>query len=128
VKYAYDDSNNIRLERGSTRTVILMKRHAFKLPTLSSWRRFLQGLLANMQEVNWSRIDSPYLCPVLFHPPLGFLVVMPRCASIDSIKTGSMEAENWRDKGSYLIPVEYKADSFGYYGGGIVAIDYGQGY
>jgi hypothetical protein len=45
---------------------------------LLSWKHFLYGLLANMQEAQFSKTSWPELCPVLWSLPGGFLVVMPR--------------------------------------------------
>jgi len=40
------------------------------------------GLLANMQEVKFSKMNDERLCPVKFHLPGGWLLVMPRCKII----------------------------------------------
>ncbi|MCM5689520.1 hypothetical protein CN140_02645 [Sinorhizobium meliloti] len=67
---------------GATRTVILTRRYALKLPSFKSWRLFLQGLLANMQEREFGKAERDGLCPVLFSIPGGLLVVMPRCSAL----------------------------------------------
>ncbi len=49
-----------RVTTGVTRTVFLCGRLAFKLPCMRyGWRLFLQGLLANMQEREFSRTRWP---------------------------------------------------------------------
>jgi hypothetical protein len=58
---------------GVSRDVLCIGRWALKFPKLRTWRAFLIGLLANMQERDlWKRGDWPeLLCPVVFartHP------------------------------------------------------------
>lgn len=112
--------------RGATRSVLLTERYAFKVPRLASWRLFLCGLLANMQEREFSRGGWPELCPVLLSLPGGWLVVMPRAAPLTDAQWDQTEA--WMHEDSdrdYVLPVELKRDSFGLLGSRIVAVDYG---
>lgn len=118
------------LLKGATRCVLLTKRHAFKVPRLVSWRLFLCGLLANMQEREFSRAGWRELCPVLFSLPGGWLVVMPRAEPLTDGEWDFMDIvgdrEKWPDRGDYVVPVEMKRDSFGWIEGrGVVAVDYG---
>ncbi len=121
---------------GCTRIVFLVGRFAIKVPQLwacdgkLSWSQFLHGLLANMQEVTFSRARWPELCPVKFHVPGGFLVIMPRCEvmpeteqailAIQAVMTGA-------ERKGYIIPAEGKANSWGTLDGRMVALDYGNG-
>lgn len=113
---------------GSSRTVILTKKLAYKFPSFYSWKHFLWGLLANMQEREFSKIKEMQskLCPVLFSVPGGFLVVMPK---VRVLRDGEMTREQLNDfctcNENYTIPAEPKPDSFGYHNGNLVAIDYG---
>jgi hypothetical protein len=109
---------------GATRLVWISKKYAVKVPRPSRWRLLLCGLLANMQEVEFSQAGWPELCPVLFSLPAGLLVVMPRCETLGRAM-GSVEFEAFTKKQDYVVPVENKPDSFGWYEGQIVAIDYG---
>ena len=109
---------------GATRLVLLTKRYAFKLPTIFSYTRFLHGLLANMQEVEWSKPRYPQLCPVIFSLPLGLLVVMPRCQPLTE-QYNSLDVDSWINLEDCVLPVEPKQDSFGVLNGQIVAVDYG---
>jgi hypothetical protein len=115
---------------GATRFVVLTRRWAIKLPRLVSWRLFLCGLLANMQEREFSRTGWPELCPVLFSLPGGWLVVMPRAEPLEDGEWALLDImgtrEQWADRGEYVVPVEMKRDSFGWLPDrGIVAVDYG---
>lgn len=130
---------NFKIEYGCTRFVILTKKYAIKIPQFKyKWRHFLQGLLANMQEISFSKINDERLCPIKFYIPGGWLLVMPRCAPITEATFSTLdltrfwpdESEDYHPKNTceranYNAPVENKIDSFGYYNNKIVAIDYG---
>ena len=118
---------------GVTRTVILTKRWAIKLPCLVyGWKYFLYGFLANMQELEWSGFDER-LCPIRFALPGGALVVMPRCEPLTDEEFCDSVAEDWNlmcdlstgEKLCAELPVEMKTCSFGRLNGRIVAVDYG---
>lgn len=121
------------IRRGSSRTVLLTKRYAFKFPTFTSWKLFLYGLLANMQEKTFSGMQIPELAPVLFALPGGFLVVMPRVdvksfeaddrfVYLDMFKAARAKSEH-RDILTNIV--EQKVDSVGMWNGKVVAVDYG---
>ena len=110
----------VRCLNGATRIVLLVGGYAVKLPRLNTWRTFLNGLLANMQEREFSLTGWPELCPVLFSFPGGWLVVMRRARPLTYCE---FEAVDMRGFGG--IPVEGKRDSFGWLDGRIVAVDYG---
>ena len=116
----------IEVHSGSSRLVILTRRHALKLPHPGSWRRFLRGLLANMQEAAFGRLGWPEVCPVLWAMPGGWLVVMPRATCLTTPTPFDEEYHarltNLPDR---VIPAENKASSWGYLGGRLVAVDYG---
>jgi len=116
--------DHLAVMRGATRTVLLTKRYAIKVPRLASWRLFLCGLLANMQEREFSRAGWPELCPVLFSLPGGWLVVMPRAAPLSDLEWAQIDMR-WPDRADYVVPVEMKRDSFGRLLSRIVAVDYG---
>lgn len=116
---------------GCTRTVILTRRWAIKLPGLWAyspcewWRGLLYGLLANMQEAKFSKTGWPELCPVSFALPGGFLVVMPRARVMSDDEFIAFDVKAFLDRPNYTVPAEAKSNSFGFLDGRIVAIDYG---
>lgn len=110
---------------GATRAVLLTGKLAWKVPRMSTWRTLLNGLLANMQEREFSRTGWPELCPVLFSLPGGWLVVMARCRPLDDAEWCYFEYELFTEHPDYTIPVEPKQDSFGWLDGRVVAVDYG---
>lgn len=118
------------LRTGCTRIVIVTKRFAFKLPNfLDGWSMFLRGLLANLEEAGWSKMlwkneNSMGLCPVVFSLKGGFLIVMRKARILTWEEFCEFDYETFtRTKAP--IPVEQKADSFGWLDGEIVAVDYG---
>lgn len=128
----------ISIKHGSTRSVILTKRYAIKVPTFYNWENFLYGLLGNIQEKLFADVCKGFVAPILFYTPGGFLSVMPRC------EVQSMDESNvnrFKDIDQWMIRlsreadadvkrileniVEFKIDSVGIYNGKPVAIDYG---
>lgn len=119
------------VRRGTTRTVVLIGRWAIKIPTFSRWELFLRGLLGNLQETMFTKLNSPFLCPVVLSVAGGFLNVMPRTTPLTESQFNSIDYATWikngRDlpDGEWILPVENKIDSFGLFNGKIVAVDYG---
>lgn len=110
---------------GTHRTVYLIGSWAIKRPVFVEWRLFLYGLLANMQETNFSRTGWPELCPVIFGCPGGFFLIMRRAEPLPNATFWMLDYEAFRQQKDYVVPVENKYDSFGLYDGRIVAVDYG---
>jgi hypothetical protein len=106
---------------GRNRWVLLTRRYAFKFPTLASWRDFLFGLLNNQNEAANCHRDGA--CPVLWACPGGWLLVMPRCVTMDEDIFALFDSVAWAKRTG--LRVEHKPDSFGFHQGRIVAVDYG---
>ncbi len=114
------------VKHGTTRRVILTPKYAFKFPNPTEWRLFLHGLLANMQETTFSRMKSDLLMPVKFSIPGGWLVIMPRGRPLtEEDHEQYPHLPQWDDKLQFKLPVENKRDSYAWYQGRIVAVDYG---
>lgn len=113
--------------QGITREVFLIGRYAIKVPKMIyGWQKFLCGLLANMQEAQFSCAGWPELCPVVFSIPGGWLLVMRRATPLTDEEWQTFDAQKFVDgNGEHRVPAETKRDSFGLYGGKVVAIDYG---
>lgn len=108
----------INIKKGSTRIVILIFNIAIKIPNFFSWRLFLQGLLANMQEKTFNEYSS-LLCPVIFYIPGGFFIVMPKCFSLKE------KDRKYMFKKAKNLDIEQKLCSFGWLNKKVVAVDYG---
>lgn len=117
----------MKLKKGSTRWVFVVNNWAIKIPSCYNYESFLKGLLSNMQEVKFSKCIQmkERLCPIAFYLPLGLLVVMPRAIGFKKEHMSIESLEYFRNNNGYPIPVELKPDSFGYYEGRLVALDYG---
>lgn len=142
----------MEIATGATRTVILTKNWAFKLPVTfyaktggrGFWYRLLQGLLCNMCEKEFSGHkwqDFPYKCAkVHFYIPGGWLVVMRRGKSLsldDFIDLYNSHPKYGRlnddlrfgpaDENSKFWPelVVCKSDSFKFIDGELQVVDYG---
>lgn len=112
---------------GATRWTILIGRYAVKIPSLYSYRQFLNGLLGNHQERTFYQIKDwqPKLCPVLWCSWLCVVLVMPRARILTQDEDVDLEKFIQVGPEFYKIPAEIKADSFGYLGDRLVAVDYG---
>lgn len=126
----------IQIKHGSTRTVILTKKYAIKIPYIYSWKNFLYGILANLQEIEFSTLSSKLpLMPILIKGIWGLFIIMPRASTknldandrfeyidafIDKLNLFNIEDQ-------YLIKniIEFKPDSVGIYNNKVVALDYG---
>lgn len=138
----------LEFKRGMTREVILIGPWAIKIPSFRNGKLFLTGMLANMQEREFSHTGWPELCPVKFYVPMGLLVMMPRCKPLSDAEWESLDHRAFcsrsdpyaeinydlvtgqingthADVASYLIPAEHKRCSFGMLNGRVVAVDYG---
>lgn len=112
----------MQIKKGQTRWTILIFNLAFKIPSLKSWGRFVNGLLNNMYE---NTHPHPGVCPIIFKIPGGFVNVMPRCTPADELDYNRLA---WMVEGEEIeIPpyVELKSSSFGYLSNGrLVALDW----
>lgn len=119
--------------KGATRTVILTKKYAIKFPFTfypchgyrGFWYRLLRGLLANIQEREFSgyKIHGITMNDVVFYICGGILIVSPRADKIDTDTFIMLQRK--KRIGCFPDIVECKRDSFGIINGKIVAIDYG---
>lgn len=113
------------IKSGSSRYVFIIGNFAIKIPSFYNWKCFLKGLLANIQEVEFSKCKEykNVLCPILFYIPFGLLLIMPKVRVLynDELSTGTLFNFIIDNK----LPVEPKFDSFGYLNNKLIAIDYG---
>lgn len=116
----------MKICRGATRTVLLVGKYAIKMPSFVEYRLFLHGLLANMQEVSFSKTGWPELCPVYFYIPFGIMTVMPKCEPLTKEQFDNFDYDKFTIHDDYVLTyIEHKIDSFGILNNKIVAVDYG---
>lgn len=116
----------IELKQGTTRIVVCIGKYAIKIPNFRSWKLFLNGLLANIQEETFRDLD-PILLKSKLYIPGGFLSIFEKVEEIDEITWIKIKDDFYTiiDKKDYIIPVEIKKDSFGMLNGQLKIIDYG---
>lgn len=126
------DERVLVIRAGITRTVILTRRHAIKVPSLrggsvGKGRGRLQslawGLLANQSEAMWHSYDlwAGKVAPVRASLLGGLVNVYPRCEPLVAAGPGGSEV---------LLPTldpcprDIKPDNYGRLGGRVVRLDY----
>ena len=116
----------MRIEYGASRIVVLTKRFAFKFPRVHGKNfaygqldSLCKGIMHNIREYEFSKMNNPYLCPIVFHIR-GLLNVMPK---VPLLLEEDMIYFGFPDELTSHI-VEEKADSWGVLNGQLVAIDY----
>lgn len=119
-----------QIKRGTMRNVLLTRRHAIKFPTFASYRAFIEGLRANLEELDlWRLHQSERMCPVIARLPLGTAIVMPRVRPLTQLEFDGLDCIEFADlENGFSLPIECKGDSFGVLNGKIVAVDYGGGW
>lgn len=105
------------VKTGATRTVLCVGCVVFKFPVFWNWQRFLHGLLANIQEAEWSphrNLHNDALAHIYFAGPLGLFNVMERGAPLNAEELewlagcgGANFALRWQ-----YLPVESKPIDF----------------
>lgn len=110
--------------KGTCRWVFFIKDYVIKIPSLYSYKNYLNGLLANISEYEFSKCKDfqDNLCPVLFSFPFGFLNIMPKVKVLSQGEFSKECLESYIK--NYQIPAEPKFNSFGWYKKRLVAIDY----
>lgn len=127
---------SIEFYKGTTRWVFLIGNYAIKIPSLSSWKQFLNGLLANMQEREFSKMDKSswhysLIADVHYCDPLGFLLIMERADyTLSEFTTNPWErhvVENlFKECEKQGVPVDKKLSNVGKFAGHeLKLIDYG---
>lgn len=118
----------IQVRRGITRTVLLTKRWAIKLPSLRPYGNGVAGLLwsisrgilANQSETEWWRNTQPenriHLCPVRFSLLGGVINIYPRCEPYEATEEQELAMFNrtWRPVDDNPAPGDDKAANFGW--------------
>lgn len=122
-----------QVERGSTRTVILVGKYAIKIPLFESFNTLFKGLTANNNERRMAHTAPKYFIPVLFSIP-GLLVVMPRArvCSLPNWMVRSFMADIFHPSNDECdeaktarMYCEYINANYGMYKGKPMCIDYG---
>jgi hypothetical protein len=121
---------------GVTRTVLLTRRYAVKVPSLRGvypggargrLAGAARGLLANQSEATWSGYPTlaGRVAPVLWSGLLGLVQVYPRCAPLDAEVEAAFQAGFDALKPRLdPDPGDDKPDNYGLLNGRVVRLDY----
>ncbi len=123
------------VRRGITRTVLLTRRWAIKVPSLRAHGSGLtgvlwsiaRGLLANQAEIDWQQYEAwkGGLCPIRWHGLGGLVVVMPRCEPLEVDAHGQFAGELPQLDPN---PGDDKPANYGRLDGVVVRLDYDLSY
>lgn len=116
------------VRRGITRTVILTRRYAIKVPTLRGGTTgdlrgriagVAHGILANQSEYHWSGYEAwaGLVAPVLRSWLGGIIQVYPRCEPLGDDDRGPLPHLD-------PCPGDVKPDNYGRLDGRVVRVDY----
>lgn len=116
-------------KKGCTRIVIIIGKLAIKFPRITTYKLFLHGLLANLEESIWNRKNMPQevgLPDVLFVAPFGLFSIQRKVRKVNHIGLFWVELERLIvtseiDSGWWLN--DCKPQNFGYLNGQLVKID-----
>lgn len=120
--------------KGTTRWVIPVGPCVIKLPSMRSWRQFLLGMLANLQEREFSRLDKAawpreLLARVKYCDFMGLCLVMERAdyalPSNPHLGVQQQIAEFFALCAEYGLPVDPRPGNIGVFDGEFRLIDYG---
>lgn len=120
----------MKIEKGCTRTVFVFKNYVIKIPTFLSYSLFLNGLLANMQEGEFSKIERDDLGKVYYYNKFGLFLIMKKYYIVDNNcnaeKLLSFLEDKYKDDDmrSFMLR-DFKPSNWGVYKNKFVKIDYG---
>ena len=119
------------VKSGATRRVLKFTNFVVKLPSVRSYRLFLNGLLANLQEREFSKIGRNDLAKVFFCDVLGLFLVMERAEDVNYLGFTWEEVKDFvkrkyadDEMGEFMLS-DNKAENWGYVKGILKKIDYG---
>lgn len=121
----------MQLKTSTTRIVFVFNNFVLKFPNIKSWKQLLWGLLANMQEREFNKINHAALGCIYFSNIHGLFLIMEKADKILDIDELSfrkiMKIKYKNDDISKFILSDLKRDNFGYRRNTkeIIKIDYG---
>lgn len=114
---------------GVTRTVVLSRKYALKLPTTSTYELFLSGLKANLQErIFGITYDFPCLNRTLVSSKYGLFTVQKRLKPVDyTLPQFNIDMQELMKRTTIraIHESDWKPENYGYDGKELKRIDYG---
>lgn len=102
--------------KGCTRTVLLTKKYAFKIPTFKSYKLFISGIQANLEEKVWTTLDIKCINSSYYCNRFGFLVIQKRVRQVNHRGLFWVEQKRLRVLSEYpeIHKVDVKPENYGY--------------
>lgn len=102
--------------KGCTRIVLLTKNYAFKIPTVKSYKLFLNGLLANLEERIWTTVDIKCINNSYYCNRFGLLVIQKRVRHVNHRGLFWIEQRRLRILSEYpeIHKRDIKPENYGY--------------
>ena len=69
--------------KGCTRIVFLTKKYAFKIPTFKSYKLFINGIQANLEEKNWTTLNIKCINNSYYCNRFGLLVIQKKVRQVN---------------------------------------------
>lgn len=112
------------MEKGATRLVFTIGKYAIKVPRIYSWRGFLRGLLANLQERLFRNLAPTLTAKIYYADIFGVVLIMEKAEYIPQhmFRDVSMFLDKCVEAG---LPVDRKPGNVGLINGRYKLIDFG---
>lgn len=112
---------------GSTRIAICIGPFAIKIPVLTNWEMFLKGLVGNITERKWAKLQHHNLPKIHYSSSTGFFAIHERVRPVRHVglfwldlsqicATSDLSTDFWLS--------DPKPSNFGYRGTTLVKVDY----
>ena len=121
----------MKIKKGATRNVLILKNIVIKLPTIKEFRLFLYGLLANIKEKNVykNNIERDDLGVIYCGNRFGLFLVMKKydiCNNNKSLELLEFLEEKYKnDELKDFMLSDFKPSNWGMHDGRYIKIDYG---
>jgi len=114
-------------KQGGTRYVIMLRNYVIKIPSWYSYKNFLNGLVANINETALGAYKHPCLAELVMGNRFGLFVIQKRIKPVKH--RGLFWVELSKLTGESLIPGvhlrDVKPENYGYDRGQLKRLDYG---
>jgi len=120
---------NIKL--GSTRRVFVFRNFVIKIPNTQEYKLFLNGILSNLQEKLFSKMNRLDLAKVKYCDRFGLILIMEKAKEFDYNNLNWLEFKNAleekykNDDMKEFMLSDAKPTNWGIINGELVKIDYG---
>lgn len=118
----------MKIGKGSTRIVLILSKFVIKIPSLTSYKLFLNGILSNLSEKQWSGHHAD-LARVYYCNKSGLFLVMERARVVSNnvnwLKFENMLEDKYKnDELKDFLLSDAKPSNWGYISGKLKKIDY----